>query len=528
MRSSGLRTQSSKTRSIRRPLALAGLAATAFVVFLPAAWAGFIADDYRMLNTVRSVAGLHWLFSHNDLGEGGSSGHFYRPVWVAWNWAIYKLFGADAVAFHFGSFLLFAALTLEVWALVRLLAGEPAAWVAGFAFALWPRHGEAVAWLGGSPDLPAPLLSVSALLWLYAIRRPWLAIAGAAVFGGAAALGKEIAFVLPLLAALLLFAYPRERVRWLAPFAIGAAQLVVLIVRWRVVGGFGGYGYPLRVPRAAAAVASYVLASATPPQLELAWAAPFFLCAVLVLGFVVWRVVVLHRRREADRLRLAYVGGAWFFVSLLPLVTLTVDLNDSNGERLLMLASVGVAMILGAVVEPRVTWLSVAAGVLLAALCLTSAYTWLVAGRVERRVIREAVALAPRNTELILLSAPSSYRNAHLFPQPTMDYALQDAGRPDVASAFCLQVHLRHVDHGAVSVSTVTPGHVYSVATHDGAGIDVPFLRPAGSLTAECQYRPASSGGWPPGLDSSAVVQPTPSRPAAIVYFDGHDLRSCC
>jgi hypothetical protein len=481
-----------------------------------------------MLNTVRSFGGLHWLFSHNDLGEGGSSGHFYRPVWVAWNWAIYKLFGADAVAFHLGSFLLFAALTLEVWALVRLLAGEPAAWVAGFTFALWPRHGEAVAWLGGSPDLPAPLLTVAALLWLYAIRRPWLAIAGAAVLGGAAALGKEIAFVAPLLAAVLLFAYPRERVRWLAPFAIAAAQLVVLIVRWQVVGGFGGYGYPLRASRVAAAVASYVLAAVTPPQLELGQALPFFLCALVVLGLVVAGVVSLYRRRESERLRLAAVGGAWFAISLLPLVTLTVDLNDSNGERLLMLASVGVAMVGGALVDLRARWTLAAAAVVLGALCLTSAYTWVVAGRAERRIIREAVALGPPNSELVFLSAPSSYRNAHLFPQPTMDYALQAAGRPDLTSAFCVQLHLRHVDRGLASVRTLTPGQVFAVSTHGGTGIDVPFLRAATALTGECGYQPMSSGGWPPGLDPSAVVHPTPSRPATIVWFDGHDVRRCC
>jgi ABC-type antimicrobial peptide transport system permease subunit len=127
-----------------------------------------------MLNTVRSFGGVGWLFSHNDLGEGGSSGHFYRPLWVAWNWAIYRLFGAEGVAFHLGSFLLFATLALEVWALVRLLAGERAAWVAGFAFALYPRHGEAVAWLGGSPDLPAPLLAVAALLAGVTLVAAWL------------------------------------------------------------------------------------------------------------------------------------------------------------------------------------------------------------------------------------------------------------------------------------------------------------------------------------------------------------------
>jgi Dolichyl-phosphate-mannose-protein mannosyltransferase len=478
-----------------------------------------------MLNTVRSFDGLHWLFSHNDLGESGSSGHFYRPLWVAWNWAIYRLFGASGAAFHIGSFLLFALLALEVWALIRLLAGERAAWTGAFFFALYPRHGEAVAWLGGSPDLPAPLLTVAALLWLYAVRRPWLAIAGAGVLGGAAALGKEIAFVVPLLAALLLLAYPRERVRWLGVAAIGVAQLVVLVVRWEVVGGFGGYGYPLRPLRGLASVASYFLAAVTPPQLELAQALPFFVCVAVVLGLALWRLSVLHRRGAAERMRLAYVGVAWFVVSLAPLVTLTVDLNDSNGERLLMLASVGVAMVAGALIEWRA--LAIAAPIL-AALCLLSAYTWVVAGRVEQRVVRETVALAPKNTEVIFLAAPSSYRNAHLFPQPTMDYILRvRGGRPDLTSAFCAQVHLRELDRGAVTIRTKQPG-MFGVSAHRAAGIDVPVLRPGAALTTQCRFTADSGGGWPPGLDASGTVQPTPLRPATVVYFDGHDVRRCC
>jgi hypothetical protein len=362
-------------------------------------------------------------------------------------------------------------------------------------------------------------------LWLYSVRRPGLAVAGAAVLGAAAAFGKEIAFVLPLLAALLLFAYPRERARWLAPLAIAAAQVVVLVVRWQVVGGFGGYGYPLRPGRAVASVASYVLAAVTPPQLELAQAFPFFACAVVVLGLLTWRLVVLRRRRAREQLRLAYVGGGWFLISLLPLVTLTVDLNDSNGERLLMLASVGLAMVVAALVDVR--GLAVVAP-LLAVLCLAGGYTWVVAGRAERRVIREAVALGPRDGELVLLAAPSSYRNAHLFPQPTMDFALRDAGRPDLRSAFCVQVHLRHLERGAVAAGAGSPG-TFAVSTRDGAGIDVPFLRAAASLTGECAYTPSGSGGWPPGLDRSALVRPTPTtQPAAIAYFDGHDLRRCC
>jgi hypothetical protein len=169
-----------------------------------------------------------------------------------------------------------------------------------------------------------------------------------------------------------------------------------------------------------------------------------------------------------------------------------------------------------------------AAAVVLAALCLSSAYTWVVAGDAARRIVREAEAVGPRNGELVFLDAPSSYRNAHLFPQPDMNYPVQETGRPDLTTAFCTQIHLRYVDRGAVTVRTVTPGLVLAVSTHHGAGIDVPVLRPTAALTAECAYQPRSSGGWPPGLDPAADVRLTPTRPATVVWFDGHDVRRCC
>ena len=61
------------------------------VVFLPALWAGFVADDFTLLNTIDGVSSPWSPFVHNDLGQDTGSGHFYRPLWVLWNTAIHEL-----------------------------------------------------------------------------------------------------------------------------------------------------------------------------------------------------------------------------------------------------------------------------------------------------------------------------------------------------------------------------------------------------------------------------------------------------
>ncbi|MFN2471942.1 MAG: hypothetical protein ABR583_13340 [Gaiellaceae bacterium] len=508
----------------RRAVALALLALVAALAWAPALGAGFLADDFILLRTLGRYDGPLWAFAHNDLG--GGAGHFYRPLWVLWHAAIDRASGTAPGAFHAGNLALAAVLTLEVWALVRRLAGEWAAWVGALGFALYPRHGESVAWISGSTDLLAGGLALGSLLAALSSRRAGERVFLAAGLAAAAAFAKESAFVLPLLAAVVLAAAGEARRRWLLPAAMAAAQLGVLAARTAVVGGAGGYSeYPWSSLRALGVAGSYVLAALSPPQLQPLRHAALLVVPAALLALAGWRCFVLWRAGERTRLRLALCGGLWFTIAIVPALNLAVDLNTANGERLLLLPSVGLALVLGALAPApgrRSAGVLAAVGVGALALCLLSARDWPAAQRLASEVVADASDLGPPGGELVLVTAPVGLRTAHVFPGATLRAALERHGRADLRVAVCIPVHVRSRRAGSVTVERRRDGGWDALTTWD-APFDVPVLRDATPLSPDCSFE--AGDGWPPGLEREAVARPTPSvQPAAVAYFNGDRL----
>jgi hypothetical protein len=466
-----------------------------------------------MLQTVEAVEGPLWPFDRNDLGEGGDAGHFYRPLWVLLNAAVLELFGDSATAFHLLNLLLLAVVTVEVWALARRLIGEGAALAAGGFFALYPRHGESVAWVSGNTDLFATALILASLLCLLADWRPGARMASATALAVAAALTKEIGFLVPALAFLVLSAQPRRR--WREPAAILAALIPVLLVRAAMIGGTGGYSEdPVTVPRLAASAASYLLGAVTPHELEVL-RRPLLLAVPVAL--VLAGALALHRQRS--RRGLALLGLAWFALALLPVLGEPLDLNNATGERLLFLPSVGLALTVGALVPARPVLLA-GAGAMLAALCVVSASNWNRAGELAERVALDGVRLAPPGGRLTLLSIPESYRSAHVFTN-SFDVAVRRFGGRAARMDWCAPVHVRFTGRGTVAFRRL-PGGRFEGTTTWSAPFDFPVTGDPSPLSPGCGYRrrPGEEGSI--GLELGAIA--TPSGRARYAVFDGERL----
>jgi hypothetical protein len=506
----------------RTALGLAGLVAAALGAYLPACWSSFVADDYVLRETVGRVESFTWAFSHNYLGLPGDNGGFYRPLWVLWNTAIDRLFDGDVTAFHAASLFLFAVVTVEVWALARRVVGPEAAWIAGFAFALYPRHAESVAWVSGNTDLVPAAIGLGALLCAGAGGRLAVRAPLAAGLAAAAALAKEVAFVLPFLALILAWLLPRRarEPRWAVPAAMLAAQLGVLLARTAVVGGLGGYReYPWTPLRAGAALLSYLLAGLTPSQLPLGRHPWLVVLPALVLALAVRRVMML--RGDRARLRVVVGGTIWFALSLLPSLNLVIDLNAANGERLLFLPSVGLAFVFAALAADLPRRILLGAGILAAILCVQNSANWIVAGRIADRVRDQALALSPPGGELVVLTIPESYRTGHVF-LVGLDRAVSQSGGAGRRIAWCIPVELESERAGEVRVSGTGP---FEAETSWRAPFDFPVFRDPSPLTADCSYS-REGGRWPPGLGRRARASAHPARqPVVYAYFDGKDLR---
>jgi hypothetical protein len=497
-------------------------------VFVPAVWAGFLSDDFLLLTNLHH-GGVTWVFSHNDIGEAGAAGHFYRPFWVLWNLWLFKAFGGSPIAFHLSNLLLYSAVVFEVWALAATFVDSARAWIAAAFFAVYPRHGESVAWVSGNTDLVAVTAALAALLVVRSRASFAVRIAGAVCLTAVATLSKEIAFSLPVLALLVL--PRRDRRELVIPGAMLLVELGTFAARYAVIGGIGGYTeYPWTPKLMVGSYGSYVLASGIPPSIPAFRYDAIFALPVVLLGLVIWRVIVLRRRGAMDDVRVVLIGAAWFLVALLPLASLPVDLNNANGERNLLFASVGLALALaGLIPVPRRVGATVAAGATicaLGALTLYNSFDWLEAGRLSKRLVPAAAAMAPRGGELILLAQPEGYRTAHVFIGGDLSREFLYRGITDKTVAFCAPAELRAVSPGEISFAR--SGSAYRGRSGWSAAFDFPVLHSAAGLTGECSYARAG-GPSPPGLGLRALVTPNPSRkPVVFAYFDGRNLRRCC
>jgi hypothetical protein len=294
----------------------------------------------------------------------------------------------------------------------------------------------------------------------------------------------------------------------------------VLAARTVVLHGAGGYSqYPWHAGRLAVVAVSYVLAAFSPPQLELTRYPVLVLVPVALVALFAWGL------RRTPRRRAAWIGLAWFAVALIPGANIAVDLNNSLGERLLFLPSVGLAIAFAAVVPVRRVWPLALAGAVALALSVASARDWVTAGRIAHRTVLQAAQLGPRGGKLMLLTAPEAYRSASVLPTSnTLDAGLARAGRSDLHTAFCSQVYVRKQATGEVRVEPA--GNGFEARSSWSAPFDVPVTRKAAqALDLGCSYARDDGSRWPPGLTRKLRIAAAPPAGSVVAYFDGHDLR---
>ena len=406
-----------------RPWMLSSLAVLVLaVVCLGSAGDWFLSDDYVLIGEIaRSGPYATW---------GRDTGGFLRPLTILSLSADYAIGGLSPLCYHLTGMLLHLLCSVGV----GLLAGEVlghrrhdwrTAPAAGLLFLVLPSHSEPLCWISGRADLLAGLFGIfSVLAYLRSLRlksRPWGA---AALLFLALGLGaKESLVTLPLVwLASGLAAGRRPGRRGLVTAACGVLVLGgYLAARKLTLGVFaGGLGTArhaaLADPSVAGNLVRYLLRVFVPP-LDGPWTA--VASGALLLLLAVWAAAAAVRGRLRMRgLRVPLLWGLCFLAALIPVLSLSIGVMDTQSERYLYLP--GVFAVIGLVSLARRAMGTRAAGWFLAALTVVSAaglYStsrrWGVAADLSRRLSAEAALLDPSSD--VIINLPDHYRGAYVF-----------------------------------------------------------------------------------------------------------------
>jgi tetratricopeptide (TPR) repeat protein len=203
----------------------------ALVLFASTFWSGFVFDDvHQILNNpwIRDLRHLPQIFNSDVWAFEGKDSNYYRPLMHVVNAGIYVTFGPKPWAFHLVNVLVHSANTIVFFLLVlRILKDgsiggheikRTTALLAASMFAAHPIHTEAVAWVGGLPDVGCTFFFLaSILLFIKALDYPAHSLLfhiGGALSFFAASLFKEPGVTLPGIVLLLDATWHRDQRPW--------------------------------------------------------------------------------------------------------------------------------------------------------------------------------------------------------------------------------------------------------------------------------------------------------------------------
>src|SRR6516164_10873646 len=214
---------------------------------------GFVYDDEEQVLSnpyIRDFHHLREIFTTDVLSYQGFSvsANYYRPMMNFGYLLCFRVFGPRAYAFHLVNLLLHGFVVILLFAVTkRMFRNSALAFVAAILFALHPIHTESVDWIAAVTDLELTFFVLLTFGLFLRLDRPQpsrhgLTQLGMAVSFALAAISKEQALTLPLLATLYEHAYREDRnqttiVQKFARYgALWVLTVVYLVLRVRFLG----------------------------------------------------------------------------------------------------------------------------------------------------------------------------------------------------------------------------------------------------------------------------------------------------
>lgn len=197
-------------------------------------------DNFQIVNStpVQSLNNIPTLLSSSTFFNGQDLvGSYYRPTMTITYAIIYTFFGPNTFFFHIVQLALHIAGAFMLYLLLKTFFKQPLAFILAAIFLIHPLNSQVVYAIPSMQDALFFLFGISAL-WVLINHKEDKSMWTVAGLLFLSLISKEVAIIFPLLAALYLLLFERERLtRYLR--CVAAAIVGYLILRLNAVGFMG-------------------------------------------------------------------------------------------------------------------------------------------------------------------------------------------------------------------------------------------------------------------------------------------------
>lgn len=416
-----------------------GVAAGA-VVWSTTLGVSFVSDDFSHLYVARQGLSQLWM-----LTRYGQDHTFLRPVGFASIFLDYRLFGLQPLGYHAVNIAIHLLVIYGVYLLARELGvTSGAAAVTAGIYAIMPVHAEVVAWLGARFDLLATgFLLFSVVLLLRSGGKGFTkGFLAAVLLYCLSSLAKESGLILPALALAIRLTLRRdvENAKIVVLFIAGAA---LVAGRSLILGGIGGYPGATHV--GISTVLGFLVRGPVQALIGRNWLQPPNALSIAIGAATIACLILLVAQARLDRpgATMIVAGWLWLLLAMAPAHLLLMIGPDLTNSRVLYLPSVGIALILGQLIQATPNRLArqvLYSGLLLiySVGTLSNIAAWVHTSALTQAMISSIPRLEPdppQNAWFVLSGVPATVRGVFFMKVAVNDAIRLVYRRDDIAAA---------------------------------------------------------------------------------------------
>lgn len=296
-------------------------------------------------------------FTKSLFAGAGEHDNFYRPIGLLTYATDYRIWRLNPFGFHLTNVILQTLTAVLVYLFFSLVGSKrPVSFLTALIFTVHPFNIEITTYINGRHELLSVFFLLLALIFLslFSLKEKnkniYYLFSLASI--GLAMLSKESAIIYPVLLFLAYFVFLKKEeglrkvVLKMAPFfgiSFAYASLRLSVINFGVEIADKGRDVFTHSLSFLKAILVYwrVLLLPYDPHLRLAQSLSFGIWEIALSGLILVIMLYFSVRSLRSGSNILFFGFAWFFISLLPVSGIFIDVKYALGERWLHLAAIG-------------------------------------------------------------------------------------------------------------------------------------------------------------------------------------------